>query len=358
MEGKIIKDNYLFLSKMKKPSNSQVKKVGDSIRASTTDEKALNILNEWRAFHIYPLNTFQTTLKDRIKKNKIDSILTAQRLKRTPTIINKLTREPKMSLDRMQDIGGLRAVLKDISAVRKLESLYLKTKPDASSASKGVFRHILKSKKDYIESPKNSGYRGVHLIYKTQYEPKNEYCDLHIELQIRTKLQHIWATAVETIGTYLGQGFKFSQGEESWKDFFALVSSAFALMETSNKLEIHKDYDRDKIHQEIQKKYTELNVDSILKGFAISTKNILEEGGRGKFYCLINLDLNKKTVSVRKFPKNALEEANKALLESEKKENAQAVLVSISDIKKLDKAYPNYFLDADDFLNTLKQIKK
>ena len=50
---------------------------------------------------------------------------------------------------------------------------------------------------DYITTPKDSGYRGVHLIYR-YYSDKNEtFNGLKIEVQIRTALQHAWATAVD-----------------------------------------------------------------------------------------------------------------------------------------------------------------
>ena len=343
---------------MNKPSKSQVAKAGELLRSDPDNQVAIDILNTWRAFHIYPLNTFQTTLKERLKKFKISYVVTAQRLKRTPTIIDKLARESRMRLDQMQDIGGLRAVLKDIDSVKELEKVYSKTSREISSKSKGVFRHILKNKSDYIETPKQSGYRGIHLIYKTSYEPQNEYCDLLIELQIRSRLQHVWATAVETIGTYLGQGFKFSKGEEDWKNFFALVSSAFAIMEKSNVLKDHQSFTEHDLHDKIKKEYQKLRVDSVLQGLVITTKNITQEPSRGSFYCLIKLDTQQKTVAVNKFPKNKLDAATKALLESEKEANIQSVLVSINDIKKLEKAYPNYFLDAVDFLSLLKEIIK
>ena len=52
---------------------------------------------------------------------------------------------------------------------------------------------------DYVENPKDSGYRSIHYVYK--YSSKaDKYNGLKIELQIRTKLQHNWATAVETAG--------------------------------------------------------------------------------------------------------------------------------------------------------------
>lgn len=337
---------------MEKPSKTQVKKAGNKIRKNPNDELALDTLNKWRALHIYPLNTFQTTLKARLKRKNINFEVTAQRLKRASTIIDKLSRESKMSLDRMQDIGGLRAVLKDIKAVKQLEKIYLK--PDNA---RGIFRHELKNKFDYIEKPKRSGYRGIHLIYRTQYPSgKKESANLLIELQLRSKLQHIWATAVETIGTFLGQGLKFNRGDEDWKDFFALVSSAFAIMEESEILAIHKNLTKKQIYTKIKEEYIRLNVDDIMKGFAITAQNIIKnQKGKASYFCLITLNEKEKTVNLSRFPKTQLKTANTALLESEKNPDNQSVLVSISDIKKLNKAYPNYFLDAVDFLSVLKK---
>ena len=50
------------------------------------------------------------------------------------------------------------------------------------------------------------------LRYKNKLVPHHD--DLRIEMQIRTKLQHIWATAVETMGTFLGQALKSRQGDQ------------------------------------------------------------------------------------------------------------------------------------------------
>jgi ppGpp synthetase/RelA/SpoT-type nucleotidyltranferase len=78
----------------------------------------------------------------------------------------------------------------------------------------------LTDEKDYIQSSRDAdGYRSLHLIYKYRNIKNPSYDGLRIELQIRTKLQHIWATAVETMGTLLGQALKYRQGEEAWQDF-------------------------------------------------------------------------------------------------------------------------------------------
>ncbi len=90
-------------------SRSQVQRAGDTLISETPDGTvwidAFLILSNWRACHGYPINTFQATLRTKLKK--IDkTALVAQRLKRTPSILRKLERLSGMSLSRMQDIGG------------------------------------------------------------------------------------------------------------------------------------------------------------------------------------------------------------------------------------------------------------
>src|SRR3989344_4884029 len=52
-------------------------------------ENALTVLNNWRSSHGYPMNTFQARLRQMSKKVD-DNALVVQRLKRVPSIINKL----------------------------------------------------------------------------------------------------------------------------------------------------------------------------------------------------------------------------------------------------------------------------
>ena len=54
---------------------------------------------------------------------------------------------------------------------------------------------------------------------------------LQIEIQLRSRLQHQWATAVETVGTFIGDELKSNRGDQGWLRFFALMSSAIALSE-------------------------------------------------------------------------------------------------------------------------------
>ena len=105
------------------------------------------VLANWRACHGYPINTFQALLRMRLKTIDKNAIV-AQRMKRAPSIISKLQRFDGMNLARMQDIGGLRAVVSSVPRVRKLEALYRDSQ----------FKHTLVSSKDYIAEPKE----GLH----------------------------------------------------------------------------------------------------------------------------------------------------------------------------------------------------
>jgi hypothetical protein len=64
--------------------------------------QALDILNNWRAAHSFPLNTIQVGVRRRAR-NVDEHALIAQRLKRVSSILQKLQRFPQMQLSRMQE---------------------------------------------------------------------------------------------------------------------------------------------------------------------------------------------------------------------------------------------------------------
>lgn len=130
--------------------------------------------------------------------------LIAQRIKRLSSIAHKLVRYPTMTLSQMQDIGGCRAILGSVESVENVVNLY----------KNSDLKHQRVQIDDYIESPKKSGYRGVHLIYRYFSDRKGTYNTLKIEIQVRSQFQHAWAAAVETVGTFVQQALKSSMGEE------------------------------------------------------------------------------------------------------------------------------------------------
>ena len=173
---------------------------------------ALDIINNWRSSHNFPLNTFHIGLKRRARI--IDPVaVTAQRIKRLASIEAKLARFPTMTLSQMQDIGGCRAIVSTAHGVAKL----------CESYAESELKHIKHQTDNYIDAPKDSGYRGVHLIYRYHSDRRQDYNSLKIEMQLRSQLQHAWATAVETVGAFVRQALKSSVGEQEWLRFFALM---------------------------------------------------------------------------------------------------------------------------------------
>src|SRR5690348_609951 len=112
-------------------SKSKINKAGKILVQSnffTTEyQAALELANRWRACHAYPINTFQATLRTKVRNLSGEPIV-AQRLKRMPTIIDKLYRFPNMQLTTMQDIAGLRAILDSVGEVQGLANSYVLNK--------------------------------------------------------------------------------------------------------------------------------------------------------------------------------------------------------------------------------------
>ncbi len=335
-------------------SRKQISKAGEVLISTSATAQAraaaISILNLWRSCHAYPINTFQATLRSRLKK-VCATALVAQRLKRTPSIIKKLQNNPGMQMARIQDIGGLRAVVDNLTQVRKLAELY----------RDGSLSHTLVDVDDYIQTPKQSGYRSLHLIYKYRNELNPAYDGFCIELQIRTKLQHAWATAVETIGTFLDQALKSSEGSKEWLDYFKVVGAAFASLENSPVPIEFINNSKDEIFRSVLNLTEHLDVKRKLFAFAIAANAIELRQSQGNYH-LVVLNSATRVVEIRSFGQKRLEEANLAYSEverqSESDSNIQAVLVATNSIDALKRAYPNYFLDTRQFTNALTKIQK
>lgn len=338
----------------RKYSNNAIKHSGEILsypQKFTPDdyEKAQNVLTYWRTIHAGTFNTFQATLRDKLKRLGFTNYLIAQRLKRADSIVSKLKRFPNMKLSTMQDIAGLRAIVKNVEQVRELETNYRTSN----------FRHLLKDSKDYISNPAKSGYRGIHLIYE-YINPKNpNSMGLKIELQIRTKLQHTWATAVETMGTFLNHSLKSSQGPIDWLEYFSLVSAGFAILEKSPIPCQYQLNSNKEIFEKIIDESLKLDISSKLRGYTVAAEHITKSTFNSK-YNLIILNLDKRVLNIKNYTAKQLEQANIDYTNIEKEinkgANLQAVLVSTGSIESLKRAYPSYFLDTHEFLDKLNLI--
>ena len=311
----------------------------------------LEKLNTYKTSHSYPLDIFVNRLSRLSKKEKYQTLI-SQRLKRTTSIIKKLKRsygdKPSMKLTQMQDIAGCRIIFDNL---KLLYNFYINNYLNSD------LKHKLVKTNNYIENPKEDGYRSLHLVYKyeSDKEMKKTYNGLLIEIQFRTKIQHIWATAVEIVDFFTKQNLKLNDGEKEWKNFFKILSRVFSSIENKKK---PNNIDLEKLIS-IEKK---LNILSQFKNWSLSfhilDKNYLNK--KNVEFILLELDLNKQELQVKTFSKNQKEKAFKTYFELERKlydkDYYDIVLVSVDKIKNLQKAYPNYFLDSSLFINHFKKI--
>jgi len=330
---------------------SQVDAAGSVLVAPDPDwyrlGEALEIINNWRSSHSFPLNTFQVGLR-RMARHADPECLVAQRIKRLSSIEDKLRRFHTMKLSQMQDIGGCRAVVKNVRAVKHVADLYLQSD----------LKHRLDHIDNYIEKPKRSGYRGIHLIYRYFSDKNTTYNGLKIEVQIRSPLQHAWATAVETVGTFIRQALKSSRGEEEWLHFFKLMGTAIALREKTPPVPDTPD-DSKKLVRELKHYARSLDVEARLTAYGAALKTWEQSSMEGARYYLLHLDPGEHTITIRGFKARELEQASEEYLAVEKAiaghPGSDAVLVSVESLASLRRAYPNYFLDTHAFIKTVKE---
>ncbi len=325
--------------------NHAARKLVEATReGATLDTDALAIVNKWRAAHDFPLNGIHMTMKGRAKRLPGGDKLTAQRIKRLDSILLKLQDRPTMKLSQMQDIGGCRVILPSIKHVYALKDKYVDH----------PVVHEMLPPKDYITDPvEDSGYRSLHLKFRYVGRGTSEpWNGLKIELQIRTLLQHRWATAVEAAGTLRGELFKSRRGDQDWRRFFQLASAAYAVTERTAVVP-NTPTKFGEIMEELRALDQRHKIISTMAGYSNVISKI--DKTRGAYYYLLHLDPDANKIQVWEYAKNKGAESadHLARLEQEVSRPAQVVRVSVSSVANLRRAYPNYFLDTKAFLQDL-----
>lgn len=342
-------------------SLKEINEAGEILKnENSSNEKiglALDVLDSWRSEHAYPLHIFQMNLKRTILK-KDSSALISQRLKRASSIIKKLKRsyggkEPSLRLSQIQDIAGCRAVVKNMKLAREFFEYYQKNRNS---------KHKLVKFNDYITNPKVDGYRSFHLVFEYNTDTgKKNFNGRKIEMQIRTRLQHCWATAVETVDFFTRQSLKLNEGKPEWVEFFKLVSSAFAIKENGSIVN-GTTSNKEELYHLIRQKEKELGVIVSMNkwGDAIRDMNTQWAKNTNAKLFLLELDIGKEDIFVQTFTEKQEKEATREYALLEKKYNGQkdydVVLVGIDEVKNLRKAYPNYFVDTTDFIKEIEEI--
>ena len=223
-----------------------------------------------------------------------------------------------MSLSNMYDIAGCRSIVSSIPQILSIVEDFEKNED---------FEII--DRKDYIREPKLSGYISYHLIVKSVKEEK-----LLIEIQLRTREMHNWATLVEITDLIFDIKLKEGQNHDKLFQFHKLLSSPvkeMSLEEKEKLIEIEKELD-------IVKKLI-----SLFKSSYESVERWSNSVDTESEYLIMELDENLipfftffnsyETAENTYFNKFSINEPNMVLIHTNK-----------LDYEKLGLAYSNYVL--------------
>ena len=326
-------------------SKKQVDKAGDILRITPNNDNSLPQISEWRARYVHPLK-LAFNLVEKYTNSIGNHALYGQRLKRISSIRSKLRRNPTMQLSRMQDIGGCRVILSNYDKVFDLYRLLKKSKA------------ILPNEKNYIHYPKEDGYRSIHLIYNcTSKNP--DYSGLKIEIQLRTKLQHAWATTLEIIDSFEQQKLKQGSGNEEWREFFRLVSDEFALIERLPIMDRVIDKHKVRLKELVGKLNVLGKLNTYMKAMKLAEENLAVKNAE---FSILILDLDNNEYGWQLRPYRELEFAQDEYIRLEtlylNNDKMNVLMLCMHDIKQIKASYPNYFADSHVFIKTLQSILK
>lgn len=352
-------------SRVSRSSATRAGKVlSGKVRDASAEEyrQATAVAQVWRAQHISATQHCFSQLLD-CSTSFTNSVCT-YRLKRLISIIRKLQRpEQHFKLGELDDIGGCRLIVQNNAQVL-----------DAVAMVKS--RLTLKNgggEKDYITSPQNSGYRSHHLIANVG-DGNGIY---HVEIQIRTQLQHYWATAVEAAGELYGTEYKSPiVREQATHDdrerirFFQIISSLFAQQEGTAPVPGHETRQSELVAELRALPCTA----TILNDLNAAANSVLlfppNTDGNASLY-LLKLSHDNQYLDVESFAQSQLSDAlNRYAAVEERIESTphagngpqqfdaeydNVVLVHAQNIEQLRMAYPNYSANVAKFIDHVRE---
>ena len=314
----------------------------------------LQMISEWRSSHELAMRKVITTLKKHANQTNMNALIYG-RAKRLNSLALKVQRFPTMALSRMQDIAGCRVVADSVSdAERFAASIRTELAPKISLGGQI-------SEKNYISNPKEDGYRSIHFIVR--YRPANSpgLKDRKVEIQVRSKLQHQWATALETVDLFHAQSLKTGGGDPRWRRFFALAAGAFASNEGRPSVPgLPPGYKE--LLSELKSLATELHAATRLKGWSDVMQEVLDKSTPGSvegvYSYLVELHVDENKTSVEKYDANHLDVAHQDYLQSELRNanslTRSSVLAKAYSFGEVRAAFPGYYADTQNFLKNLR----
>ncbi len=171
-------------------SKTQIDRLGERLREGPVSDKDLRELEDYCQSFAEAYDEVAKVIADVLSGTMFE--LTGRRRKTPFSIIEKLRREKKMKLSRMQDITGCRVVVADVTeqdhVVQRLSGAFA-TRPKVV---------------DRRREPSN-GYRAIHVIPTIG--------DKTVEIQVRTKLQDLWAQQSEVMSDRTDPRIKYGAGD-------------------------------------------------------------------------------------------------------------------------------------------------
>lgn len=315
-------------------TNKEINKLGVRIgNAKDITQEDLSQLQEYRKSFQEPLaRVFSCILKEARKIDK--KAIVTYRIKRIDTIIEKVKRfrnnpNGSMQLSRMWDIAGCRCIL-DTSDTNKLYELLQRIQleyPDNVKIN------------DYVLSPKESGYRSIHIYVQDEKTQKR------IEIQLRNKNQHNWATLVEILDLLYEQTNKEQGAYGKFGKFLLLYSKASALNETEFR-EMVKFERRNRIFEKMS--------DVLTSNYLNIHRQWLKQKRDG---CYFVITANKKKSEICSY--QTFEEAEAAYFEKYRENSdSNIVLTHLQNpnFNQISMAYSNYVLALHTFFDDYRAL--
>ena len=315
-------------------SKGEIDRLGQKIGASgEVSQEDLNKLQEFRQTFQEPIsNVFNFVLGIARKVDK--QCIVTYRIKRIDTIVEKLRRfhenpNGKMSLSRMWDIAGCRCIL-NTTDENKLYVLLKKIQKEYGRDCKV---------KDYVAERKDSGYRSIHIYVKDHQTQK------HIEIQIRNKAQHNWATLVEIVDLLFGTKNKERGAESQLGRFLYLYSKAEDLTkeEFSEMLKIERKV-----------KVFERMSNVLTRNYLNIRRQWLKQKTKGNYFVIT---ANKRGSEIVSFP--TFKEAETAYYEkylTNSDSNIVLTHLRMPDFNQISMAYSNYVLAMHAFFDDYRVL--
>lgn len=300
-------------------------------------------VRQWRELHAEPLQRLRETV-EQSSRAAIQSALVVHRIKRMRSMLQKLETS-SMRLTQMQDIGGCRVIVDSLADVRCVV--------DALTSLRNEEFQVVR-RTSYTENPREAtGYRSEHLVYRVRCDDSGVET-VRLEVQVRSRLQHAWATAVEVASLVADEDLKSGSGDGRWVSLFRAIGELFARQEGAPAL--RELGSSQHLCGEVRRQLGDL-VRLLDASLAVSIHPVAKHVA----YQLVSIDRESRSLSIQTF--NAGQSIAAIFAYGRAEEDARkshgrlhVALVSARDAEELRDAYGNYFYETAEFRMAVNDV--